>query len=98
MKELGISALGDMKKLLRLIHTLESEVEAKFPEIMISTPATSNRSFLSFSSNKRSQDDSLSSCHSDYSNSSISEEAGLYKEHSIGNFRPPGSYIASNIS
>lgn len=97
MKELGISALGDRKKLLRLIHTLESEVEAESPEIMISTPATSNGSFLSFSSNKHSQDDSLSSCHSDYSNSSISEEAGLYKEHSIRNFRPPGSYIASNV-
>ena len=39
MKEPGVSALGDRKKLLRLIHALESEGE-KSQEATIATPTT----------------------------------------------------------
>jgi len=45
IKELGVSALSDRKKLLWLIHALESE-EEESQEATIATPAT-NDSFLS---------------------------------------------------
>ena len=97
MKELGISALGDRKKLLRLIHTLESNTsEAGESLRAISSPVTSG-SLLSYCSNERFQDvDSLSSC--DYSNSSINEEAqNELEDVSMGSVGPPGKAIVTNI-